>query len=119
MGEIDQEDEAKEDKDAGTNEGHIVAVENEESCRDKEGGNDKKHPHDDFWTPPSKMIQEKKKVSLDLVRAVSFLFFFMQEKMRYATYPFWMAALLDRESLTPISRMPRIKWNKARANPTR
>ena len=53
VGEVDKEDQADEQKEAGTNHGKVIAPYDEERIRDEEGQDHKGQPGDDLWTPES------------------------------------------------------------------
>lgn len=51
MGEIDKEDEAEKEKEHGTDEGEIVAPDEEEAFGDKESDDNQEKPGDDLGSP--------------------------------------------------------------------
>lgn len=59
VGEVDEEDEAEEDKEGGADEGDIVAPEDEEAVWDEEGGGHEDKPEEHFRAPPTREVSAR------------------------------------------------------------
>lgn len=53
MSQVDQKDQAEQEKEHRTEESDVVAVDEEEAFRDEERQHDEPDPEQDFWTPES------------------------------------------------------------------